>query len=327
MAKGSVCFFARVPNVNALRQVEFYAQDLQILRELGFDVRIAIRPQDIRPADLFFVWWWSSGSIPVWIANRLRRPAVVTGTFDHSDYQRRPPWQQLLMQYTLRSARVNVFVSDLERTLIPRLFRTCNPHYVPHIVDTTVYVPGRRERERFIFTVAWMQTLNARRKCLPELLQAAAYICKTHADVRFVIAGERGSSYPGLAAQVRELGIQDRVDFLGSISRERKIELMQRCAVYLQPSRYEGFGLAILEAMSCGAPVVTSPAGAVPEVVGDAAVLVDGTIPERIAEALDDLLAHPDRRLALSQQARVRAESSFPFARRRKDLGEILERL
>jgi glycosyltransferase involved in cell wall biosynthesis len=61
---------------------------------------------------------------------------------------------------------------------------------------------------------------------------------------------------------------------------------MRECTVYLQPTRYEGFGLAILEAMSCGAPVVTSARGAVPEVVGDTAILVDGTSPMAIADGV-----------------------------------------
>ena len=102
---------------------------------------------------------------------------------------------------------------------------------------------------------------------------------------------------------------------------------MQECVVYLQPTRYEGFGLAILEAMSCGAPVITSPKGAVPEVVGDTALFVDGTSPSSIAEGLLQYLDDPSLRDQMSRRARARAVERFPYAERRDKMIALLERL
>jgi glycosyltransferase involved in cell wall biosynthesis len=97
--------------------------------------------------------------------------------------------------------------------------------------------------------------------------------------------------------------------------------------VYLQPTRYEGFGLAILEAMSCGAPVVTSPRGAVPEVVGDTALMVDGTSPEAIADGLLQYLENPSLREAMGQKARRRAVERFTYVERRDKMIPLIERL
>jgi glycosyltransferase involved in cell wall biosynthesis len=325
MSRKVACFFAKVKDREILRRVEFYAQDIKILQDLGFEVRIATRLSEIRPADLYFVWWWTWAYFPVSIARMLRRPVVVTGVFDAWNFHRRPHPHRAMMRYALRHATANVFVSQLEYREMQSGFAVANPHYVPLTVDTDLYIPGSQSREHFILTIGWMQDRNAQRKSMPEVIRAAGKIYSMGHDLRFIIAGERGSYYPALLQLARDAGVADRVQFPGAISLEDKISLMQRCQIYLQPSRFEGFGLAILEAMSCGAPIVTSPAGAVREVVGDAAVMVDGTSPEAIADAVSGLLEDEDRRQALGRQARARAETLFPYGRRLTDLERLVQ--
>ena len=169
-----------------------------------------------------------------------------------------------------------------------------------------------------------MQKGNAERKCVPEVIRSIPLVLQQHPTARFIVVGEQGSAYPDLLALVQRLGVEHAVEFPGVISKERKIELMQRCGVYLQPSIYEGFGLAVLEAMSCGAAVVSSPVGAVPEVVGDAGMLVDGRSPEAIATAVSRLLEDTALRQALGQRARQRVESLFVFERRQEALGRVI---
>jgi glycosyltransferase involved in cell wall biosynthesis len=326
MAK-RVCFFAKVPDPAMLSRVEFYAQDLRILRELGYDVHIATSVQALRPADLYFVWWWTWAFFPVLLAKTLRRPVLITGVFDPWLFPKRPPLQRALMRFALAHASASVFVSQLERQQVLAMLPVRNPYYSPLVVDTDLYRPGGVPRDNFVLSIGWMHGPNAQRKCLPEIVQAAAEVCRVTPCVRFVLAGERGSYYPRLRQMADDLGVADRIDFPGTISLETKIALLQRCSVYLQPSRYEGFGLAVLEAMSCGAPVVTSSVGAVPEVVGDAALLVDGTLPSAIAAGVLELLGDPTRREAMGHAGRARAEALFPYARRKRELGEILASL
>ena len=99
---------------------------------------------------------------------------------------------------------------------------------------------------------------------------------------------------------------------------------MQSCAVYVQPTRYEGFGVAILEAMSCGAPVVTSPVGAVPQVVGNCAELVDGESPSAIAMGVLRLLNEPGQRARLSRGGRLRAVAGFSYEQRKARLSKVI---
>jgi glycosyltransferase involved in cell wall biosynthesis len=319
-----VCFFARVRNRDVIDRVEFYAQDVRALQDFGYDVEIAIRPWHVRRADLYFVWWWTWAFIPALVARLLRKPLIITGVFDYWDFDRRPSIHKRLMKWSLRTADVNVFVSQLELNEVPAISQTASPEYVPCAIDIDTYAPSDAAREPFVLTIATLRLTNPWRKSIPELIRAMPLVHAVYPGVRFVIAGDHEEQYPQL---VRELGAEEYVQFPGIITKEEKIRLLQSCSVYAQPSRFEGFGLAIAEAMSCGAPVLTSNVGAIPEVVGDAGVFVDGTSPEQIAEGIIGLLQDDERRRALGIRGRERIERLYSYARHRDDWHQILRRL
>jgi glycosyltransferase involved in cell wall biosynthesis len=322
--KTSVCFFAKVQDRQTLERVEFYAQDIQILRDLGFDVRIAITPGQIRRADFYYVWWWTWAFFPLAAAKLFRRPILITGVFDTPSMPQRSILHRRLITGALKAADANVFLSNDEMIEIPGTYEVARPRLVHLAVDVDAYRPGGA-RESFVLSVGWLEGGNAIRKCMPEIIRAAPLVKRAHPEVKFLIGGVKGTYFPVLEALAREVGASSFVEFLGELPKATKIDLMQRCQVYLQPSRLEGFGLAILEAMSCGAPVVTSPVGAVPEVVGDTAVLVDGTSVEQIAAAVIGLLDDEHRRRDAGQRARQRAETLFSYSRRREELGKVIE--
>lgn len=317
-------FFVEGVSDETLRRVEFYAQDMQILRDAGFEVRFASRITRLRPADLFFVWWWTWALAPVLYARTIGRPVIVTGVLDINYYRDRPRWHQALMRRAFALADANVFTSQLEYRELPELFPVRNPSYVPLTVDGA-YQPGGERRTDLVGTVGWLQQPNATRKCIAEVIRAAALVHETHPNVRFVIAGAPGDFAADANELVRSLGAGEYVELPGAISKADKIRLMQECTVYLQPTRYEGFGLAILEAMACGSPIVTSPEGAVPEVVADAALMVDGTSPRAIADGLLQYLGDPPLRERMGRVARDRAVSRFQYSVRRDELLRLID--
>jgi glycosyltransferase involved in cell wall biosynthesis len=87
-----------------------------------------------------------------------------------------------------------------------------------------------------------------------------------------------------------DLGITDRVRFLGKLSDDQLVDLYNGACVFAIPSLYEGFGVPALEAMACGTPVLAGRAGSLPEIVGQAAYLVDPTETASIAAGLSELL-------------------------------------
>jgi glycosyltransferase involved in cell wall biosynthesis len=160
---------------------------------------------------------------------------------------------------------------------------------------------------------------------VPDSIMAAARLRRRQSGVRLVIVGEKASGYPRLRDLVDQLAVSDSVAFLGAVSRSKKIELMQRCKIYIQPSQFEGFGVALLEAMSCGAAVLTRPVGAIPEVVGDAAFLVREPGIEPLEQGLWELFQNGTLRADLGQSARSRAETVFPFERRKRELAALIQ--
>ncbi|HJX39787.1 MAG TPA: glycosyltransferase family 1 protein [Anaerolineae bacterium] len=152
-----------------------------------------------------------------------------------------------------------------------------------------------------------------RRKNLATLLAAYASLDgQSMAGAPLVIAGRlpAGNSqfFPDPRAMVENGGLEGRVIFIGWVTEEDKPALYSGATLFLFPSLYEGFGLPVLEAMSCGTAVVASNAASLPEIAGDAAVLVDPQEPEALATAIADLLKDVSRRKELARRGRERAQ-------------------
>ena len=106
-------------------------------------------------------------------------------------------------------------------------------------------------------------------------------------------AARSGSAmFPDLQALAARLG--DRVRFLGFVSEEDKLALYRHAELFAYPSLYEGFGLNPLEALACGCPVVSSDASCLPEIVGDAGLLVDARSPDALANGMLQVLRLPE---------------------------------
>ena len=131
------------------------------------------------------------------------------------------------------------------------------------------------------------------KKNLPVLIEAFATAHKsgriTH---RLVIAGRKGWRHSNVFRTVRDLGIGEFVRFLGYVPHESLAALYSGASVFAFPSLYEGFGLPPLEAMACGTPVVTTTAGALPEVVGSAALTVPPESVRELRIAIEKVLAN-----------------------------------
>ncbi|HET8647340.1 MAG TPA: glycosyltransferase family 1 protein, partial [Vicinamibacteria bacterium] len=125
-------------------------------------------------------------------------------------------------------------------------------------------------------------------------------------DVKLLIIGDEINRYAALRRSVEAAGVRQDVRFFGFVPVRTLAALYRLASVFAFPSLYEGFGLPPLEAMACGTPVVTSRISSLPEVVGDAAVLVDPYSVDDIADGLERVLGDEALRADLIARGRER---------------------
>ncbi|HEX9027854.1 MAG TPA: glycosyltransferase family 1 protein [Anaerolineales bacterium] len=145
------------------------------------------------------------------------------------------------------------------------------------------------------------------RKGLDTLLDAYTKVVSRFPEQHLVIAGQRGWYTDYLFRQVQQLGISQRVHFTEYVAAGDLPALYNLGRAFIFPSRYEGFGLPPLEAMACGTPVISSNASSLPEVVGEAGLLVPPDQPEALAQALAGLLEDPELQVKLRARGLERA--------------------
>lgn len=153
------------------------------------------------------------------------------------------------------------------------------------------------------------------RKNLRRVLEA---LVKLDSDIRLVLVGKRARGDAVLHGWIRELGLEGRVMTPGFVPDEDLPPLYGAAEAFLFPSLYEGFGLPVIEAMACGCPVITSNVSSMPEIAGDAALLVDPTDVKQIAEAIKKVLNGNGVKSALSE-AGVRRADFFSWEKSAKE--------
>ncbi len=177
-------------------------------------------------------------------------------------------------------------------------------------IDTSIFYPAR-ENKRLENKLLTVTSGNIAVKGLNHLLEAVAALRHQH-PVELVVIG-KGADNPTVQKLVSSLGIIDYVKFMGEVSTKELAEQYRSAAIVVVPSTYEGFGLPAAEAMACGAPVVATTAGALPEVVGDAGLLVPPGDIRALVNAISALLHDRAKRLSFGQAGQRRATQNFSW--------------
>jgi len=162
-------------------------------------------------------------------------------------------------------------------------------------------------------------------KNIGRLISAFARIAlKT--DTQLWLVGPHDKRYtPQLIEQVQALGIANRVRFLDYVAYESLSKLLTGAIALVFPSLWEGFGLPALEAMACGTPVITSNVSSLPEVVGDAAILVNPYSTDELAIAME-AVANDEKLRSVYQRAGLARASLFSWEETGQQTVEVLER-
>jgi glycosyltransferase involved in cell wall biosynthesis len=191
---------------------------------------------------------------------------------------------------------------------------------VPNGINTDIFYPIpdiQREENRIITT----NSADIPLKGLDYLLKALAEI-STKRNIKLTVVGapqKNGDSQK----LIRQLGIDNIVEFTGRIDNQAFVRQYARAAVAVVPSVYEGFGLPAGEAMACGVPVIATTGGALPEVIGDAGLLVPPANSPALASAITSLLDNPERAKVMGKAGFERVQDNFTWAKAAEKTAQV----
>lgn len=237
-----------------------------------------------------------------------RAPVPVVVTIHDLTFIDHPEWHErskaLVFGHAIRTAarRAAALVCVSEATgerLVELLRPACPVHVVPHGVDTETFSPLQPAdgadaaalqelgvREPYVLHVGTIEP----RKDVPSLLKAFDRIADRSGELTLVLAGTPGWGAAAVASTLAEMRHAGRVLQLGYVDGEVVPALLRRARVVAYPSIAEGFGLPALEALACGAPLVTTAGTAMGDLAGEAALLVPAGDVAALAGALEDAL-------------------------------------
>lgn len=206
-------------------------------------------------------------------------------------------------------------VSDCSKRDIARDFKV-SPDAMTVVlngIDSEIFTPreGVQRKTNRLMTVA---SADHPLKGLNYLIDALAELRKTRPDLELMVIGAPKPGGP-TETQIKQLGLEDAITFRHGLEVSEIVDLWAEATIAVSPSVYEGFGLPAGEAMACGVPLVSSAGGALPEVVGDAGIVVPVRDAAALAREIGGLLDDPARRDELGQQGRDRILEAFTWKR------------
>lgn len=217
----------------------------------------------------------------------------------------------LIELYNLPSNKITVLLSGVDARFYHDITRRAWIRSKYHLPD-----------QPYIFTVGTVQP----RKNYERLVRALAQVRAKYSDLCLVIAGGQGWLNQPIYDTIRQLNMQDFVHLTGYVDDNDLPTLYSDAICVAYPSLYEGFGLPILEAMACGTPVVTSNVSSMPEVAGDAAVMVDPYDVEALAYALEQVITDDSLRQLLIHRGYQQA-SHFTWERAAQGLFTVYRKI
>ncbi len=242
-----------------------------------FDLSFLKFPQAFKPANRFYLRTMTRISV--------RQAEQVIAI---SEYTR----QDVIARLGVPAERVQTVYCGVDATFVP----------LPP-ADIAAFKTEKGLPERFVLFLGTIEP----RKNVVRLIEAFALLAKALPDVDLVVAGGKGWFFEPVFARAQELGLAGRVHFPGYVPEAEKPLWYNAAEVFCYPSLYEGFGLPPLEAMACGTPVISSNAASLPEVVGEAGIMVDPQDTAGLSEAMQALLESAALRSELAGRGCTRA--------------------
>lgn len=318
----------------------------QYARFAELDERVRIHVVDFKESTLFSLLW---EQIPLVYMIRDMKPDVVVSPANYGPlfmknhiivlqnslavgahetrFKKKIYWSLLglMTKMSLLTSKAAVAVSHyVLKTVLSQPMRGEGKVRVIHHGVEDIFCPATERRGDFLLAVGDLYV----QKNFETLIRAVAIVKKEFSDIKLVVAGSYlDAEYCDfIFSLVKELSLQDNVQFLGHCQKEKLIELYANCRVFVFPSVEESFGMPVVEAMASGCAVACSNFAAMPEVAGDAVVYFDPTDAQDMSKAIVRLWAHADLRAEHSAKALERAKL-FSWQRAAADFGDLAQKV
>ena len=189
-------------------------------------------------------------------------------------------------------------------------------HGIDH--ETFQPIPSIKRKANQLITTA---SADVPLKGLIYLIRAYAGLLKEFPDLKLIVIGRLREG--PTEKELKKEGIKEKVKFVSNLTGRQIAELYAESTIAVSPSVYEGFGFPAGEAMSCGIPLVSTNGGSLPEVVGDAGIIVPHSDPKALKDAIKSLLNSPETRIEFGKKGRHRVLENFTWSRAAKELVEV----
>lgn len=269
--KKKILFYSSVANKELFFVQQFYVVDINILKDLGYEI---ILSNSIAEAfrfwkyDFVFGYFYKYALFVAIIARFFGRKTYFTGGIDALDRSLvsfKEHWLQRIFVFMCNIVGEKCIIvskTDMENVRRSVLFKN-KLSYSEHTIDVGKFV-GDVEKEHYFSTIAWQGTVaNVQRKGVHLALILFSKLINEpeYKDYKFYIIGKKGGGTEFIMDMIKELGIEDYVILTDSISEEDKVNYLKKSKYYFQLSKYEGFGLAALEALCSNNIIIHSGKG------------------------------------------------------------------
>jgi glycosyltransferase involved in cell wall biosynthesis len=289
----NLCFFVKTNDVDIFSRIDFYKNDIEILTQLGFNVHLTNNIFSLfkQRYDVYYVWWYGFGVFPAILSFISCKPCIIVGNIHTvtggglSDW---PFFKKITMQISMKLASYSLFTSYTEFNRLGN-FKPRRSEVLFNCVDDNLYsTDANVQKEKIILMISNLTVENVKRKMILETINATKLFLLQNSDFKLIICGKWGDGLSSVKDLISKLGLKNNVILKGSVTLGEKISLLQKAKLYLQPTKAEGFGVAILEAQSCGTPVITSFEPCINEIFSDSVVRVNNL--NDLNEALNELV-------------------------------------
>ncbi len=274
-----VLFYSSVKSKKLFAVQQFYRTDIHILREIGYKVSLSNSIFDFFAFwkyDIAFIYFYRFGAMVALLSKILGKKVIFTGGIDALDKEyatgKKYYIQKLLFKICYYLADKIIIVSNSDKKNIQIVLNElpenkCEMAF--HTVKKELTTFPETSKKKLVTTIAWMADVeNIYRKGVNKAIFFFKELIKIDTDFRMIIVGTLGKGSDHILKIIQSENLTDYIKLVGSVDDDTKMKILNESSIYLQLSKYEGFGMAAIEALATGNLVVHTNKGGLADGVG-----------------------------------------------------------